>query len=395
MEFQIRSAGGKSYNAPVYRALIPALILILLLLASPVSATGDQDKSMVTVVSYTTDPEVMMKGDEGTIKVTIKNNAENPVHINRVCLYSEGIRVLDDTVYDSVGAFGPGNTREFTFSVKADENDGIYYPLFYADFSGSGSLRYPVPVKIDNSGLSVNVVDEPDYYIAGCEKVLVFQVGNPRESAVSGVTVTPSGSLSSESKGFFIGEIESDGSTDAKVFITPESEGVMDFVIGYRNGVNRHEQTISLPVSFRQGAKAADPVLVNLKTSFDGSIYTVKGDVSNAGIDDAKNVVITAGEPATPANPYTRYVAGSLKADDFSGFEINFISEETEVPVIISYRDADGNLFQKTEILDLSSAESQGDDDGGNSGLFLLLLTGLALSGGAVYYWKFFRQKDR
>ena len=94
MEFQIRSAGGKSYNAPVYRALIPALILILLLLASPVSATGDQDKSMVTVVSYTTDPEVMMKGDEGTIKVTIKNNAENPVHINRVCLYSDQIPVI-------------------------------------------------------------------------------------------------------------------------------------------------------------------------------------------------------------------------------------------------------------------------------------------------------------
>lgn len=375
---------------------IPAvMVFLLLVLASPVSAVGDDDKSMVTVLSYAADPAVMMKGDEGTIKVTIKNNAENPVNINRATLYSEGVKVLDDTVYDCVGSIGPGNTRDFTFSVKACANDGIYYPMFYADFSGSGSLRYPIPLKIDNSGLTVNVVDEPDYYIAGCEKKLTFQVGNPRESPVSGVTVTPVGSISSENKGFFLGEIESDGCMDASVWITPESEGTMDFVVEYRNGVNRHEQVISLPVSFRPGAKAADPVLVNLESVFDGSVYTVKGDVSNAGIDDAKNVVITAGAPAEPANPYMRYVAGSLKADDFAGFEINFRASAAEVPIVISYRDAEGNVFEKTEILDISSAESSGNSGGEGSGLLYLVMVGLLASGGAVCYWKFFRRKDR
>ncbi|MBN1431553.1 MAG: hypothetical protein JW931_02145 [Methanomicrobiaceae archaeon] len=396
MELKKRNVGRKAgLGLFHFRILNVAFFLLLLALASPVTATGDDDKSMVTVVSYAADPGVMIKGDEGTIKVTIKNNAENPVNINRVRLYSEGIRVIDDTIYDSVGAIGPGNTRDFTFSVIADAKDGIYYPLFYADFSGSGSLRNPIPVKIDNSGLSVNVIDEPDYYIAGCEKSLTFQVGNPRESQVSGVTVTPVGSLFSENRGFFIGEIESDGSADAEVSIKPEYEGMMDFIIGYRNGVNRHEQIITLPVSFTPGSKAADPVLVNLKTSFDGSVYTLKGDVSNAGIDDAKNVVITAGEPAEPASPYKRYVAGSLKADDFSGFEINFRSVKTDVPVLISYRDSDGNIFEKIEIIDLTSAESQEGDDGSGSAIIYLFMIGLVVSGGAVYYWKFFREKDR
>ena len=371
-----------------------ALFLMLLLLASPVSATDDEDKSMVAVTSYVADPAVMMKGDEGTIKVTLKNNAENPVSINRVNLYSEGIQILDDTVYDSVGSIGPGNTRDFTFSVKANANDGIYYPLFYADFSGSGSLRYPIPVKIDNSDLMVNIVNEPEYYIAGCEKNLTFQVGNPRESGVSGVTITPVGEISSENKGFFIGEIKPDASADAVVRIKPESEGVMDFLVEYRNGVNRHEQIISLPISFEKGTKSANPVLVNIQTTFDGDLYTVKGDVSNAGIDDAKNVVITAGTPAEPANPYMSYVAGSLKADDFSGFEINFRSDSPEIPILISYRDSDGNLFETTKMLDVSSVESSGEDGDGGSGQILLLVIGLMASGGVVCYWKFFRQNS-
>ena len=396
MDLKIQMESKKNiYCAGNVSFLFVTLLVLLFVLASPVSATEDDDKSMVAVTSYVADPAVMMKGDEGTIKVTIKNNAENPVSINRVNLYSEGIQILDDTVYDSVGSIGPGNTRDFTFSVKANANDGIYYPLFYADFSGSGSLRYPIPVKIDNSNLMINVVNEPDYYIAGCEKNLTFQVGNPRESGVSGVTVTPVGEISSENKGFFIGEIKPDESADAVVRIKPESEGVMDFLVEYRNGVNRHEQIISLPVSFEKGTKSANPVLVNIQTTFDGDLYTVKGDVSNAGIDDAKNVVITAGAPAEPANPYMSYVAGSLKADDFSGFEINFRSDSPEIPILISYRDSDGNLFETTKILDVSSVEPSGEDGDGGSGQILLLVIGLMVSGGAVYYWKFFRKSRK
>jgi hypothetical protein len=88
------------------------------------------------------------------------------------------------------------------------------------------------------------------------------------------------------------------------------------------------------------------------------------------------------------------YVAGSLKADDFSGFEINFRSDSPEIPILISYRDSDGNLFETTKMLDVSSVESSGEDGDGGSGQILLLVIGLMASGGVVCYWKFFRQKS-
>jgi len=75
----------------------------------------------------------------------------------------------------------------------------------------------------------------------------------------------------------------------------------------------------------------------------EGGHYKVTGDVTNAGLEDAKSVLVTSGSPAVPVDPFRVYVVGSLEPDDFSGFEVTFTAEDADfVPLLIYYKDDDG-----------------------------------------------------
>ena len=93
----------------------------------------------------------------------------------------------------------------------------------------------------------------------------------------------------------------------------------------------------------------------NVESSGSGTTLTLKGDVTNNGLTDARSVLVTVESPATPINPNPVYAIGNLEPDDFSSFEVTYTMTGTgKVPVVVEYKDEDGNVF--TERFSISTS---------------------------------------
>jgi hypothetical protein len=156
--------------------------------------------------------------------------------------------------------------------------------------------------------------------------------------------------------------------------------------------MNTHISSLSLPIEVGESKTGPIMVVNNLQISSSGLSYTVSGDVNNAGITDAKSVVISVGSPARGIDPYSRYVVGSLESDDFSSFEVTFSGEGlTEVPIVVSYKDFDGNDYEMIYLMNINAigqGESQniqsissqtGRDGGAPGGMGMMGMNGQGL----------------
>lgn len=348
------------------------LCLLVLLLSATVGAAAAAEttsaESQIAVTGITVNPDTLMRGDTGTVTVEIKNTGSSSVAISRAELYPNGISVINDRTYDAVGVIGPGNTISFTFTVRADAEDGIYYPTFYLDLRDSGSIRYSVPVTVESTEIRVSVVDAPETYPAGSEDTITLSIGNPRESSVNGVTVTPSGEgVTSTRTAVFLGALAPDEEKNASFEVTASRSTELTFDVSYRNGINERHTTLTVPVEVGDRAVAPDMVVNNIEVARSGGAITLTGDVTNAGLKDAYSVKVTVGSPATPTDPYPVYVVGGLEPDDFSSFEVTCSAQgASSVPLLVQYRDEDGETFTETVTVSLASAgqASQAGTDG-------------------------------
>jgi hypothetical protein len=67
-------------------------------------------------------------------------------------------------------------------------------------------------------------------------------------------------------------------------------------------------------------------------------------------------------------DPYKEYAVGLLKADDFSSFELTFTaSGTTQVPLVIHWKDGNGNVYTDTTQIDLRSTGSVSSGTQGSS----------------------------
>jgi hypothetical protein len=317
------------------------------------SSSGSQTSSatgQLQVTGTRLDPEVLMYGDTGTLTVDVTNTASHSITVQRGTVTGNGAITVNDKNYAAVGDIGPGAKMSFTFTIKAGAPDGIYYPEFSLQYPEGTSLRYPVPVKIDSTGLVLSVLSQPDAYSAGQKDLITFSVGNPRQTSVSGVTLTGTGpSITMSPATSFIGTIGSNSASTTTLNITPVAPSNLTMQVQFTNGMNRHTQTLVVPVDFSESKTRADPVLSNIVIKQTNSTIDLTGDLTNAGLTPAKAVVVKPGKNVTPVDPYMQYVVGSLQPDDFSSFELTFNAEgATSVPVIITYLDPDGNQFSKT-----------------------------------------------
>lgn len=379
--------------------MIPVFCILLAICILPATAadTSTAIEGQLGVTNVAIDPGVFMYGDSGTVKVTVTNTGTTPVAISRAKLYSNELDVMGDENYGSVGSIGPGNSLEFTFTITADAADGIYYPLFYLDLRDASSLRYRVPVKVENAGLSVSVTDRPDAFTSGKKEDVTIMVGNPRENTVNGVFITPvTDGFETTETSHFIGTLSPDQSAEATFSVTPYAEAPMEFTVHYRNGMNDHEVTTAVPVTFGIDRKQAETVLNNILVTPEGDHYIITGDVTNAGLEDAKSVVVTTGSPAVPVDPYRSYVVGALEPDDFASFEVTFSAEAgTEnIALITSYKDKDGNLYSDQISVPLSSA-APSDKSGSGAGedlpviwIVVFVICAGVVAGVIYYSWK-------
>jgi len=355
------------------RLKIVGCLLLFALIAAGVSAESTDAQLVVT--SYSLDPAYLISGDTGTLTVTVKNTGDSAVSIHSADLESPctGFKILNTEAYDTVGLLGSGDSTSFTFTFKADVTDGTYYPKFYLDLTDGGSFRMYIPVTVKSTGLTVAVSDMPDSFNEGVKTEVNISVGNPREDEVNGVRITPigDGATITPSTGF-IGTLPSDASKEVTFEITPGKETTVTFVVTYHNGNNDHTQNITLPIQFSEDKLGAVVVLNNVEIESDSSYNTISGDINNAGLTSAYSVTVTVGSPATAVDPNQIYVIGELEPDDFASFEVTYTDDESTVPVIVSYKDADGNTFTKTfetttssgGMPDVSGSSSSGSSSG-------------------------------
>jgi hypothetical protein len=141
---------------------------MMIIILPPVNA----DTPTVTITDYKVTPSVLMPDSMGTITVTIKNTAASAsvsestalsydnagttkttdinVYIENVHLEGNGIDVSSND-FERVGDLGPGQSTIITFSIRAPETSGIYFPEVWIDTAGGRSTRYPVPVNVNTA----------------------------------------------------------------------------------------------------------------------------------------------------------------------------------------------------------------------------------------------------
>lgn len=378
--------------------ILLTLAMLLSTAASAASTSTNVAASYIEVSSYEVSPSVFMKGDIGTIKVIIKNTGTSSVEIRSSTLFSKDFKLINEESYTTVGTVGPGTSRDFTFTIKADSPDGIYYPRFYIDFAEGGSLSHLIPVKVESTPLEISIIDIPDEFQKDVKESVSVLVGNPRENVANGVVVKPvSDSASFIQNSHFIGELQPDGSQQVDFDVIPSRSGDIVFKVEYRNGLNLHTTEQLLPYTLGEGKKDAEMVVNNVEVSGSG-FYTVTGDVTNAGLKNAKSVIVTSSEPAVPSDPNRLYVVGELEPDDFSSFEVTFTAEDAEeVPLLILYKDNDGNSYEESVQVSLGGSYTQSSgrssqetaDDGFPIGLAALVIIAAVGVGGAILYsWK-------
>jgi hypothetical protein len=149
--------------------------------------------------------------------------------------------------------------------------------------------------------------------------------------------------------------------------VTPDQETNLTLTVNYNNGNNPHKVTVDLPVTFGIDKMQANPVVSNILISSSAGIYHITGDVNNAGLETANTVTVTSLSPAVPEDPYKTYVVGALKPDDFGSFEVTFSSSATSVPLQLSYKDADGNLYTSLQDVKISGVVANSQASGGSN----------------------------
>ncbi|WP_214021567.1 COG1361 S-layer family protein [Methanoculleus sp.] len=374
---------------PLYLVVITLLCAVAALAGAASAAPAD-----VAVTSSSLDPPVLMKGDTGTLTVVIQNNGAETVAIRSARLYGSGVVPLSDS-YASVGEIGAGNSKTFTFTVRADGGEGTFYPQFVLDFRDDGSLRHPVPVQVENTALSASVVGKPDAFAAGRTADITVRVGNPRPNAVSGVQVVPQGTNFTVTPSIaFVGGLAPDGSGTVVFNLTPAVETDVTFQVVWRNGINTHTADLVLPVAFGEDKRQADPVITNVEVTPEPGGYRIVGDVMNAGLESARSVLVTPGAPATPTDPFRVYVVGTLDPDDISSFEVTFKADvgTTEIPLVVEYRDDDGNRYTVTRPVDLGGTTAAPLDEREGefpvAGIVVVVLVALGIAGAIYYSWR-------
>jgi len=357
-------------------------IILLLLLAATVSAatltatsdststTAQDAASQVYVSSVKIDPEVFYPYEQGTITITLTNSGTSSVGLSNPDILSEKVHIMNKDSWNTMSFIGPGSTLTYSFLVKADPPDGTYFPLFTVGAQNAGSIHYPLTIKVDSSDIQASISQKPDNFALSTKDTVTLNIINPRNAAIKNIIITPAGQgidVSPSQK--YISVLNGQSSVEIPFSVTPTQQSSLNFHISYQNGDNDHTADIVLPLTLGDNKKAAIPVINNVELASSGTSYTLTGDVNNAGLTDAKSMVVTVGAPAQAVEPYAEYAIGSLAADDFSSFEITFSSKDlTSVPLVITWKDNDGNSFSVTKNLNLRTNAGSGTAGTASSG---------------------------
>jgi len=351
--------------------VIFSCILLVLMISAAHAATTDSSStstaaqdaaSFVYVSSVKIDPAVFYPYEVGTVTITLMNSGTQSVGLSNPDILDNKIHIVNKNTWNTVSYIGSGSTITYTFQVKADPPDGTYFPLFSVGTESSGSIHYPLIIKVDSTELRVSISEKPDNFSLSTKDTVNVSLINPRNAEIKKIIVTPAGTGVDVNPSMkYISSLGAGSSIEIPFAVTPRQESDLMFHVSYWNGDNEHTADVVLPITLSGNKMAVEPVVNNVALKSSGSAYTITGDISNAGLTDAKSMVVTVGSPARAVEPYSDYAIGSLASDDFSSFELTFTSADlSSVPLIITWKDRDGNSFSKTKNLNLRTNAGSG-----------------------------------
>jgi hypothetical protein len=327
--------------------------------------------------------------ETGTITVHVTNGANASVSLSQPNLFDPHAHVMNLDTFTTATNLGPGATMDYSFIVSVDPPDGTYFPLFTVstDAYGSNAIHYPIKLKVDSTDVRGSISTKPDTFSLEKKNTVNVSVTNPRLGDITDVLIVPQASgIEVSPAESFIGTLNAGESVQVPFELTPnQQQSNITFLVSYRNGDNKHTTSVPLPINLGDDKTAAVPVINNIVVTSLGASYHLTGDVNNAGISDAKAMVLTVNAPASPMAPYPEYAIGSLASDDFSSFELNFAANDlTAVPLQVRWKDANGNSFTTVKMLNvreiLSGSGATGTRTGSSSGSG----TAAAASGGST-----------
>jgi hypothetical protein len=352
-----------------------SFILLLLIVSAAHAATTDststststtisaQDAAaLVTVSNVTMDPPVFFPGELGTISVTLKNAGTTSVALQNANILDNKVNIINSNSWNTVSYIGAGSTLTYSFQVTIDPPDGTYFPLFSVNTIGAGSINYPFIIRVDSTNIDAYVSEKSDTFTRSIAGTVTLTISNPRAGNIRYIQIVPSGNgIISSPTQKFITSLDGKSYIEIPFSITADQESPVNFHITYLNGDVPHSLDVILPITFGIDKTAAVPVVNNVALTSKGSYYEITGDITNTGITDAKGLLVTVGSPATGTGKYPQYAIGSLAADDSGSFDLTFTCRDlSAVPLVMKWKDANGNDLSTTKMLDLSSASGFG-----------------------------------
>lgn len=349
---------------------IQCIIVSILLLLSGISAVNAASISgntvtvtnpidaaaMVYVSGYDITPAVFYPGETGVVTVHVTNAANTSVSVSQPDLMESHVGVINIGDFATATSIGPGQTIDYNFLITTHGGDGTYFPLFTVStiFYGAKPIHSQIMLKIDSTDVRASISAKPDMFSVSNKDTVNISVVNPRAGDITDVLIVPEADGADISpKESFVGTLKSGTAVQVPFAITPEKATEVTFHVSFHNGDNKHTTDVVLPLNLGENKRGAQLVVNNIESSNSGGVTTLKGDVTNNGLTAAKSVLVTVGSPATPVNPNPVYAIGNLEPDDFSSFEISYITKGPgATPLIVGYKDADGHVFQEKSTID-------------------------------------------
>lgn len=329
-------------------AIFGSLVCLLLILscAGNVTAAETTTSGQVIVTGYDLDPKVFYPGDEGILTVKLKNVGSTPVNVGMPALLGGQFQFLNSKQMVPVGLLGAGGETAVSLQIKPTGSTavGMAYPYFSVDYTveGGGSVTNPVrvqiPIELDNSDLSIQLIEKPNMISQGSMGKYKLRIGNPRAYQITGLTVSVSGDgITSKQDGYFLGTVTANNYTDIEIDIATSGDTKLVIDTEYRNGKNTHSSTVEIPVYVTGSSSVVISDLVATKYE---NKYKVTGTVYNPGLRDISSVVVVAGPPAIPEGSY-QAALGVIEGNDNGEFEITFSvnGDPSTVPIIVTYQD--------------------------------------------------------
>lgn len=358
-------------RATARTAILGTLVCILLIFscAGNVAAAETTTSGQVIVTEYSLDPKVFYPGDEGILTVTLKNAGSTPVNVGMPALLGGQFQYLNSKQMVPAGLLGAGGETAVSLQIKPTGSTtvGMAYPYFSVDYTveGGGSVTNPVrvqiPIEIDDSDLSIQLIEKPNMISQGSMGKYKLRIGNPRAYQITGLTVSISGDgITSKQDGYFLGTVTANNYTDIEIDIATAGDTNLIVKSEYRNGKNTHSSTVEIPVYVTGSSSVVISDLVATKYE---NKYKVTGTVYNPGLRDISSVVVVAGPPAIPEGSY-QAALGVIEGNDNGEFELSFSvsGEPTTVPIIVTYQDELNMYHQEQNVVsiidyDLTSTE--------------------------------------